>query len=308
MRENMGRVIAKNVRRGFTIWELLTVIAIIALLIGLLLPALSRSRSYSTHIVCMSNLRQYGMAGLLFLEDNNNLFPGPSEWLYSKASINKDHPIGCRWHDRAMSPRGEIMKTSVEYRGKMGKYLEDVAGHPCPIFRDITRNRGCENPEHNNNLDIEPQNSYTMNGYLGGKGEGSVRNLSEVKKPSKIFFFGEENSWSVRPDHPKFPARWLKAPLSTKALDDTVLMITPTPEARDCFATYHGATSSDLSRGSGNAAFLDGHVERISVEDQLRKNMHGGSIRGTSIRGNPAGNLSMAWASESPPPGGWEAQ
>jgi prepilin-type processing-associated H-X9-DG protein len=190
----------------------------------------------------------------------------------------------------------------------MWKYVDETEGRACPIFRDIARNKGCENPEHNNKLEIEPQNSYTMNGYLGVQGNGYVRKLSEVKKPGKIFFFGEENSWSVRPDHPRFPAKWLKAPLSTKALDGTVLMITPTPEVRDCFATYHGATSSDLSRGSSNVVFLDGHVERISVEDQLRKNMHGGSIRGTSIRGNPAGNLSFAWAGESPPPGGWEAQ
>jgi prepilin-type processing-associated H-X9-DG protein len=301
----MGRVIAKNVRRGFTIWELLIIIAIIALLVGLLMPALSRSRRYATVTICMSNLRQYGTAGLLYLEDNNNLFPDPNEWLYTKASISKEHPIGCRWHDRVMSPRGEAMRASEEYRGKMWRYFDEGIGRPCPIFRDIARNRGCENPGHSNNLAIEPQNSYTMNGYLGGNGEGCVRSFSEVKKPGNVFLFGEENSWSVRPDHPKFLATWLKAPLSTKALDDTVLMITPTPEARDCFATYHEASSSDLSRGSSNAVFLDGHVERISVEDQLRKNMHGADVRG---RGKPAGNLSMAWASESPPPGGWEGQ
>jgi prepilin-type processing-associated H-X9-DG protein len=299
----MGRVAAKNIRQGFTIWELLAVIVIIFLLVGLLLPALSRSRSVATRMVCGSNLRQYDMEGLTYLEDNNNLFPDPNEWLYTKASISKDHPIGCRWHDRTMSPRGEIMRTSAEYQGKMWKYFDETAGHPCPIFRDRAKYNGCENPEHNNKILIEPQNSYTMNGYLGGNGAGSVRKLSEVKKPGNIFFFGEENSWSVRPDHPKFPAKWLKAPLSTKALDDTVLMITPTPQARDCFATYHETSSSDLSRGSSNAAFLDGHVERIDVEEQLRNKMHG-----VSTRENPAGNLSFAWASELPPPGGWDTQ
>ena len=130
----------------------------------------------------MSNLRQYGTAGLLYLEDNNNLFPDPNEWLYTKASISKDHPIGCRWHDRAMSPLRDIMQTSVEYRGKMWKYFDEAAGHPCPIFRDVAKYNGCENPEHNKEIAIEPQNSYTMNGYLGGKGDGSVRNASEVKK------------------------------------------------------------------------------------------------------------------------------
>jgi prepilin-type processing-associated H-X9-DG protein len=162
---------------------------------------------------------------------------------------------------------------------------------------------GCENTQHNMELEINPQYSYTMNGYLGSKQEGGVQYESEVRGPAQVFFFAEENSWSTRPDHPKYPAKWLKAPLSTRALDDTALLITPTPDARDCFATYHGASSKDLNRGSGNVVFIDGHVEGIRVEDQLRKHMHG-----VESRLNSAGNLFRAWASKSPPPGGWDAQ
>jgi prepilin-type processing-associated H-X9-DG protein len=298
----MGRVIAKKGERGFTIWELLTVITIIIILISLLLPALNRARSYSTYMVCGSYLAQYGKAGLMYLEDNDKVFPEPNEWLYTKMSINKEHPIGCRWHDWSMSPYGKIMRTYEEYRGTMWSYLEETV-HLCPIFRDVARKRECENPEHNSKVEINPQYSYTMNGYLGSKENGGVRNESEVRDPSKVFFFAEENSWSVQPDHPKFPAKWLKAPLSTKALDDTVLMITPTPEARDCFATYHGAYSSDLSRGAGNVAFCDGHVESVPVEGQLRAKMHG--VRDSY---NPAGNMDMGWASKTPPSGGWDEQ
>jgi hypothetical protein len=95
----------------------------------------------------------------------------------------------------------------------------------------------------------------------------------------------------------------LSAPLSTKALDDTSLLITATPQAKDCFATYHDAPNGDLTRGAGYVVFMDGHVDRIRVEDQLRTIMHGGS---SSL--DPAGNLSLAWANKSPPPGGWDGQ
>ena len=293
--------IATNTKRAFTIWELLCVIFIIFLLISLLMPALSRARRLSTRMVCGSYLAGYGKAGLLYLNDNDGVFPEPSEWLYTAKSDSKAHPIGCRWHDRAMSPDGEIMKTSNEYKGKMWAYFDEMGIRPCPIFRDCDRSIECENPDHNQDIDIKPQYSYTMNGYLGTNQDGGVLRVSEVRDPSVVFFFAEENSWTLRPDHPTSSARWLSAPLSTKALDDTVLLISPTPEAINCFATYHEAPMRDFNRGYGNVVFIDGHVESIGVEDQLRKTMHGGKSRL-----GPAGNLTWAWANKLPPPGEWD--
>lgn len=295
--------IAMDTKRAFTIVELLCVIAIIILLVGLLMPALSRVRQQSTMIVCGSYMKQYGQMGQLYLEDNDGIFPEPGEWLYTTKSDSESHPIGCRWHDRAMSPHGEIMRASPEYRGKMWAYFEQIRIGPCPTFRRFARSRGCENSNHKQDIDINPQYSYTMNGYLGSKQEGGVLRVSEVRDPSRVFFFAEENSWSLRPDHPTFGARWLSAPLSTKAMDDTVLFMTPTPQAEDCFATYHNAPRGNLNRGSGNVVFIDGHVESISAEDQLRKTMHGGNSRL-----GPAGNLSWAWANKSRPPDGWDGQ
>ena len=288
-------------RRAFTIWELLCVLFVIFLLAGLLMPSLSRVRRSSTRMVCGSYLVEYGRAGLLYLNDHDGVFPAPSEWLYTTKSDSKSHPMGCRWHDRAMSPRGEIMTASPDNKGMMWSYILSV--RPCPTFRRFSRSRGCENTNHNRKLGIDPQSSYTMNGYLGNIKSGGVLKQTQVRDPGGVFFFAEENSWSVRSDHPKFRARWLSAALSTKALDDTALLVTPTPQADNCFATYHDAPGGDLNRGSGHVVFVDGHVDRIRAEDQLRKTMHGGD---SSL--GPAGNLSWAWANESPPPGGWDAQ
>jgi len=66
-------VIARKVAfRGFTLVELLVVVAIIALLLAILLPALDKARAVARATVCMSILRQYSQAELLYANDNRN--------------------------------------------------------------------------------------------------------------------------------------------------------------------------------------------------------------------------------------------
>lgn len=65
--------IAPNRRLGFTLIELLIVISIIALLIGLLLPALAQARRSARAGGCLSNLRQHGIAFSLYVLDYGKL-------------------------------------------------------------------------------------------------------------------------------------------------------------------------------------------------------------------------------------------
>jgi prepilin-type N-terminal cleavage/methylation domain-containing protein len=84
-------------RSGFTLVELLVVIGIIAVLIGILLPSLSKARQAANRTKCLSNIRQLGMGMVMYTSDNKGNFPfmGAShhvfDWIWwDKTRIESD--------------------------------------------------------------------------------------------------------------------------------------------------------------------------------------------------------------------------
>ena len=64
-----------NKAKGFTLLELVVVVAIISILAALLLPALGRAKAKAQQPACMNNLRQIGLAIHMYAEDSSDAFP-----------------------------------------------------------------------------------------------------------------------------------------------------------------------------------------------------------------------------------------
>jgi prepilin-type N-terminal cleavage/methylation domain-containing protein len=76
--------------------------------------------------------------------------------------------------------------------------------------------------------------------------------------------------------------------------------------AGDAFATYHSPDGGDLNTGHSYVSMLDGHVQKVTVSDQLRRSREDPNV--PSSRLGPGGNLHLAWPLDIPPLGGWENQ
>src|SRR5579864_4587707 len=88
----------KHTRHGFTLVELLVVIGIIALLISILLPALSAARQQAQQVACSSNLKQIGYAELLFANEHRQHIPlcGEINGRYNMATPKGVEDLGQR--------------------------------------------------------------------------------------------------------------------------------------------------------------------------------------------------------------------
>jgi prepilin-type processing-associated H-X9-DG protein len=105
--------------------ELLTVIAVIAILAGLLLPSLARARSRARQIQCSSNLRQVSLAFHLYADDHLDTVPPNRD--------GEDIPLGETWVQGWLGlPGPDCTNVSYLRQSLLGRYLTDVTLWRCP--------------------------------------------------------------------------------------------------------------------------------------------------------------------------------
>jgi|YelNatPaOPRAMG01_1025707.scaffolds.fasta_scaffold17573_3 prepilin-type N-terminal cleavage/methylation domain-containing protein/prepilin-type processing-associated H-X9-DG protein len=116
----------KPISQGFTLIELLVVIAIIALLAAMLFPVFMKAREQARSITCISNLKQIGVAVLLYLQDYDSAFP-------MSRLPDPNHPIsGCTSIGPLKQPDCMLNGSSINWKREIGAYLKNIGVWTCP--------------------------------------------------------------------------------------------------------------------------------------------------------------------------------
>lgn len=189
---------------AFTLVELLVVIGVIAILAGLLLPALAKARERATGIVCLNNTRQLNQAWLLYADDH------AGRLAYNLGGDASRKPVVLRtnvnWVNNVMTwdlDADNTNSATITDAG-LGQYASrSVRIYRCPsdhVLSAIQRNAGWS----------ARLRSYSMNAMVGDAGELSTRGynlnnpgyvqffkLASIPQPAEIFVFLDEHPDSI---------------------------------------------------------------------------------------------------------------
>jgi prepilin-type N-terminal cleavage/methylation domain-containing protein len=107
--------VRKEKAAGFTLIELLVVIAIISLLVSILLPSLQRAKDLALRVQCMTQMKNIGMAVVLYGEDYDQRFYNmPRPWTWDPTALTKAFV-------RALAPYMNLSSEEIEAPGREGK-------------------------------------------------------------------------------------------------------------------------------------------------------------------------------------------
>jgi prepilin-type processing-associated H-X9-DG protein len=216
------------------------VIAIIALLAALLLPALGRAKGQALAIKCMNNMRQLTIAFFSYATDNEEEFPPAGKWVGGRVG----------WNDTEFANE-QILLDPVQ--SPLGPYVGSAGIFKCPADKEIHPTTGAQrvrsmslNAVFGGELTLAP----APHSPLGREYVMSIKRMSDLVRP------GPAETFAFVDEHPD-------------SINDAEFHFVPglrrgQHEWRDLPASFHYG-------GGANFSFADGHCEIKKWQSGLTK-------------------------------------
>jgi prepilin-type N-terminal cleavage/methylation domain-containing protein/prepilin-type processing-associated H-X9-DG protein len=271
-------------RRGFTLLELLVVMAIIAMLASLLLPVLAKAKDTGRQASCFSNERQLALAAQLYMSDHNgSLFHHHEGWVLDDGTQVDTLPGslsevmgGGSGNSQAEKPWVIILQPYLQ--GRQVAYCPaDRTRRSTHLTRDPQNYNGgitatSQSPPAHSELALAIQNQWTLESYLLNSifthrsaryalegvlnGFATETAIAALPNPNLIMF-SERNSEALNaPDNPAY---------GSVIQDDYDTWVGESALVRWGIGQYGGQGWIRYNRhGQGaNYIYTDGHVEKL---------------------------------------------
>lgn len=218
----------KDRAAGFTLVELLVVIGIIALLIALLLPALSAANGQAKTVQCLSNLRQMAIAAHQYADANDGYFP---------IAYYSDYrpPLSTQYNWDFTTTTNTATGQITVRPGLLWSGMSQAPVQQCPSY------------DGKSNTVADPYTGYNYNAsYVGGGGSISPVKASQVRWSSRCALFGDGQYYNGAD-------KFMRSPFASP--DDLLLD----------FQSPSSGTQGFRHRNMTNVAFCDGHAETLTA-------------------------------------------